>query len=385
MKKHLLILSLIVGLTGNIASADELYRFGQDYRAMAMGNTGIVTGNNSFVLFQNPAALSNVFDWWFDTPSLQITGSEDLKQDAQQATSEGEAFFDNLVNNMDDFTGREYYLRAAVGVNLVSNISPKGGAIAGNYLAEHTIHAQIRNAAAPEFDFFQRNDTIRIAGFSYPVGIGKLVIGLSYKQIDRSEFEFTYTTLDAANKEPIPDIVIPAVSDEGVSGSGSGYDLGFVYRTSTAAHIALAGVFRSEVDLGDAGTIPANMDVGIGLRQEAGMFRFVAEMDIRDVTRALGREDVETSEKSIMRRVHYGAELGLFPLNKTYSLISLRAGYNSGYLSWGGEFRPPVGVTLGAARYSEEIGEYAGQRESMRTEVYASFDLMTLISLLFPV
>lgn len=375
---------LLFGLSTQ-AIAGDFYRTGQDFRSLSMGGTGVVTSNSSYTLFQNPAALSNVFDWWTDTPALQVTISDDLKSDAQSAMTDGDAFFNDLINNMSNYTGSDYYLRIQAGLNIVSNLDPKGFSIAGNAVLEHTVHAQIRNAASPEFQFFQREDSIKTGGFSFPIGVGKMVFGLGYRQVDRQEMTFTYDAIDAANGAAVPEIKFPGVSTSGVKGSGGGFDIGFIYRTASDWHLTWGGVWRNEIDLGDATSIPAQLDLGVGMRHDLQMFRFIAEIDLKDATRQLGTEGKSVGEKSLLRRLHYGAELGLFPVNKTYSLISLRGGYNSGYATYGWEFHMPGSIYFGWARYTEEIGEYSGQRGSIRSDYYLAIDIFSLLSFLSPI
>lgn len=385
--KHTTIILILITVFGfSDLHARDFYRIGQDYRSLAMGNTGVVSANNSFALFQNPAALSNVFNGWTDTPGIQMTVSDDLKEDVTKAMSDSGGFTDDIGSNLDQYVGKDYYLRLNAGAHLASNITKKGFSIAGAYMIEHTIHAQTRNTAAPYLDFFQREDTIKAAGFSYPIGLGKIVLGIGYKQIDRGELSFTYDTLDAANEASMPSVTAPGISSDGSTASGSAFDVGFIYRTATAAHISFGGVWRNKVDMGDdVEGIPTNIDLGIAMRQDSDMFRLILEFDLKDVTRALGSAEMEPSEKSITRRMHYGAELGLIPLNMTNSLLMLRSGYNSGYFTWGWEFHLPTGLYFGFARYTEEIGEYAGQRPSIRSDYYLSIDILTLFSFLMPI
>jgi len=354
------------------SEAKEFYRIGQDYRAMAMGNTGITTANNSSALFYNPAAMSNIFSWWVDFPGMQFYYSDnwadayDRYQNGIQLETQSEIF-----SFMEDFLGDNYYLRVDAAINAFFNMDKKGFTIGANYTYEYILDFSIRNAAAPEVDYLSRLDLIKQAGFSYPIGLGQFVIGITFKQIDRNELLGLYTYNDALNETEFPDFTT-VFSGGGDSGSGTGYDIGFVYRTSTAAHITYGAVWRSEVLLGDATKIPSQVDLGISLRQESLMFRWILAMDIKDVLFALEPEGDETS-RSYMRRLHYGTEIGIFPIDKTSSFLSIRAGYNQGYLTYGAEMTIYHYMNIGYTKYTEEIGEYSGQRGSDRTVWYLSF------------
>ncbi len=358
-------------LTGS-AQSKEFYRIGQDYRALAMGNTGITTANNSSALFYNPAAMSNIFSWWVDMPGLQFAYSDNWA-DAYERYSNGVKFENQseIFDFLDDEIGEAYYLRVNAAVNAFVNMDPKGFTLGANYTYEYLLDFSIQNASAPEMEYLSRLDLIKQFGFSYPIGLGQIVVGATYKQINRNELLGVYTYADALNEVDFPDFTSVA-SGGGNNGAGTGYDLGFIYRTSTAAHISWGMVYRSKIDLEDATEIPAQVDFGISMRQESLMFRWILAMDIRDMTFALENDEEDETSRSYMRRLHYGTEVGIFPIDKTSSFISLRAGYNAGYLSWGGELTLFRYMNLGYARYTEEIGEYAGQRGSERKVWYLS-------------
>lgn len=375
VKKGTVILIALISillLNANKGIASEFYRIGQDYRAMAMGNTGITTANNSAALFYNPAAMSNIFSWWVDVPGMQFYYSDNWV-DAFERYKNGITFDSQseIIDFLDDNLGENYYLRVNLAANGFFNMDPKGFTIGGNYTYEYILDLSIRNASAPEVNYLSRLDLIKQAGFSYPVGLGQFVIGVTLKQIDRSELLGVYTYSDALNDVDFPDFTEVAKSG-GDSGGGTGYDLGFIYRFATAAHISLGMVWRSEVDFGGPTKIPAQLDLGISMRQESLMFRWIVAMDIKDALFGLEPEGDDTP-RSYMRRLHYGTEVGILPIDKTTSFISLRAGYNQGYLTYGAEMSIYRYMNIGYAKFTEEIGEYAGQNGSERTVWYLSF------------
>jgi hypothetical protein len=365
---HLIILFLPLILVSATGMSRDFYRISQDYRSLAMGNTGIASTNNSSALFYNPAAMSNVFSWWFDFPMVQVEYSDDAAalyetvQEGLDLESQDEQF-----DFMEENIGKNPYVRIDLGFNAFANLNKKGFTVGGNYTYEVIVDLEVRNASAPEIVAYERLDHIRQVGFSYPLGMGEFIIGLTYKTIDRQELAFTYNFIDATNERDFPTLL-----DDGLKGFGTGYDIGFIYRTATAAHISIGGVWRSEINLGDASDIPAQLDLGLSSRQDGDLFRLILAMDIRDVTRNLGTEDQESGNKSLIRRLHYGAEIGIFPMDKTTSIFSVRGGYNSGYVTYGLELALAHALVLGYTRYTEETGEYAGQKPSARKVFYLS-------------
>ncbi len=92
-------------------------------------------------------------------------------------------------------------------------------------------------------------------------------------------------------------------------------------------------------------------------------------VDIRDITMNQGSE----GDESWARRIHAGMELGMFPTSDLNYLLTVRGGYNQGYKTLGGEVRLGNSLVAGVTQYSEEVGEFAGDRENKRTAVYISF------------
>ncbi|MCP4294983.1 MAG: hypothetical protein GY786_05205 [Proteobacteria bacterium] len=60
----LFLFSLLIGVFNSHVETVEYRRFGRDYRALEMGNTGITSATNSAVLYYNPAVLASIQDWW---------------------------------------------------------------------------------------------------------------------------------------------------------------------------------------------------------------------------------------------------------------------------------------------------------------------------------
>ncbi len=352
--------------------AIEYRRIGQDYRSLAMGNTGIASANNSAALFYNPAAMANIFTWWIDFPFVQVAFSDDAEELYEMAR-EGSFDLDTKeeqIEFMNDFIGKHPYLKIDAGTNLFINIDKKGMTMGANYTYEATLDIEVTNPSLPEIHSFSRLDHIRQAGISVPIGLGKLVLGVSYKVIERKELDFTYDLNNALAEDDFP-----TLDKDGVKGSGTGYDIGFLYRTATKSRIMIGGVWRKNIELQDATEIPEEFALGTAMIHEFGIFRLTAAIDWRDITNQQGSE----GDESFARRFHYGLELGILPLSKNSSWISLRTGYNQGYRAadnWGlsgVELALGHSLILGYTKYIEETGEYAGQKPSPRTVYYLSF------------
>lgn len=373
-RKQPIILFVFLFLVGTSAPlhAIEYRRLGQDYRSLAMGNTGIASANTSAALFYNPAAMANITTWWMDFPFVQAAYSDDAEELYEMAR---DGAFDletqeDQIEFMNNYIGKNPYIKVSAGANMFINMDRKGMTVGGNYTYEATLDIEVSNPSLPEIQSFSRLDHIRQGGISIPIGLGKLVLGLNYKVIERQELGFTFDLDDALAGEDFP-----TLSDDAVKGSGTGYDIGFLYRLPSKSRIMIGGVWRSRIDMGDATDIPEELALGAAMTHNLGIFRTTLAMDWRDITNKQGSE----GDTSLSRRLHYGLEIGVFPISNSTSLISLRSGCNQGYCStenWGLsgiELALGHNLILGYTKYTEETGEYAGQSPSERTIYYLSF------------
>ena len=347
----------------------EYRRQYQDYRSLAMGNTGIASANNSATIFYNPAALANITEGWMDFPDFQAIYSkeaESIYEDLQSGS-----FLDSsseIATFMTKYMGKNIYAQVDIGTSFFFNADKKGLTIGGNMLAERIYEYKISNPAVPQIDAFERYDIIRQIGFSYPIGLGQFILGGTAKEVDRSEKSFTYTMLQADNGEDFPSSGFPGVSG-GEKKKGTGYDVGFLWRFATPFRLVLGGVWRKKIDLGeDVTDLPEESALGITMAHSFGLFRWTFAVDVRDISYKQGSED----DVSLNRRVQAGTEFSMFPSSDMNYLLSVRGGYNQGYPSWGGEVRLGNFLVLGVAHYTEEIGEFAGETGNIRTAAFFS-------------
>lgn len=365
MKLRLLLILTLALLMASSAWAVEYRRPGQDYRNLAMGNTGIVTATSSSALHYNPAALANIFNWWVEFPMIQVAYSKDAKALYDTAKSGGFNLDtqEEQIDFMNDYIGQNPYVQIDTGVNLFVPLNEKGFVIGGNYTYEAVLDLKISNQALPQIDAYIKLDHIRQTGFSFPLGLGKWILGVSAKRIERQDLDFSYTMNDALNETDFP-----TLADDGNKGLGTGYDVGLLYRAPSEWRLMYGLVYRQEIDLGDAGVEPGEVAFGVASFQDFGPVRWTTALDFRDLTFQRGSE----GDTSLNRRTHLGMEFGFVPLNKTTTLFSLRAGYAQGWPSYGAEIALGRALVLGYTKYTEEVGEWAGHDGNERTMLFLS-------------
>ena len=348
----------------------EYRRQAQDVRSLGMGNTGIASAHTSSAIFYNPAVLANITEGWIDLPAVQAIysdGAKSLYKDIQ-----GSGFLETKKEQqdfMDKYIGEEVYIQADVGASFFFNVDPKGFTVGGNWLYERIYDYEVSNPPTPQIEAFERYDRIKQIGFSYPIGLGQIVLGVAGKVVRRSEKSFVFTTSQMLAEEKFPSPGFPDVND-GETADGHGWDIGFLWRIPTRYKWAVGGVWRKEVDLDEkVANVPEESAIGATMAHTFGVFRWTFALDLRDISFKQGSD----GDRSKNRRVHTGMELSIFPTSDLNYLLSLRAGYNQGYPTTGAELRLGNLLVLGYARYTEETGEYGGEKGSKRTAWFVSF------------
>jgi hypothetical protein len=96
--------------------------------------------------------------------------------------------------------------------------------------------------------------------------------------------------------------------------------------------------------------------VNLGFRAQHTFFGTVATtfaLDYKDLAGELG------NDKDKGKRIHAGAEIGF------WKLLRIRAGVNQGYGTFGADLDLWI-LRFSYARYTEEVGAYAGQKKDER-------------------
>ncbi|MDT8446028.1 MAG: hypothetical protein RRB13_03895 [bacterium] len=343
MSKSTLLFILLALFGYHNAQAEEYYQPLKSPRALAMGNTGVASANDSYALSYNPAVLANTRKWWVDYAAWTVEGSNGLTAlDVLPNVAQINYPYlkeDGMVEDTRTsfLTKDQPHIRANAGINFVAQVSDAGTAIGANYLREVVMQGLEDNSL-----LYQRNDRITQGGFSLPLFSGSFVVGLGVRQIQRRD-----ATSDAAT-----------VPSFGEYEQGSAYDLGILWRVPGAAHatLALAAQNIGGMDIGTATDAePQEVHLGFNLDLDLGVMRLVPTIDIRGLSTPRERSN----------RIHSGLEVGLFPNETGGNWISLRGGTNEGYPTSGVEFN--IGnhaIILGAARYFEEIGSSAAKVKS---------------------
>ncbi len=319
---------------------------------MALGNTGVSSANDSAALFYNPAVLANVKGWWIDYAAWTIEFSDGFTIPETMLSLASTTFPYINRNGLSDSDKDTFlsktnpYLRGSAGMTLTASIMDEGLSFAGAYIMETIITTTQEGNI-----IYQRDDLIKKYGVSIPLGMGSLVVGIARSDIDRR-------VASDNSSDSIPDW-----SDRY---TGSGYDVGILYRMANKARVTwglvaynYGGVTYGDSDIEDSQSIA----LGVSMNHELGIFKIMPAIDIREINSSAAKNNT----------VHAGLEIGMFPNSTGGSYLTYRIGYNQGYATQGAELNFfNHSMIIGYATYSEEVGTGTEKSESKRTVYYFS-------------
>ncbi|MFZ5864067.1 MAG: hypothetical protein ACOYXR_14680 [Nitrospirota bacterium] len=334
------------------AWADPLPLFYQGIRPLGMGGAFTAVADDENAMMYNPAGLNKIkgfgrFDLLNPLAAIStntIEFAQDLQDvaDAQDETQQAILAADLL----DKWLGERFHARAAVFPNLT--VHNFGVGVLGQGQFDGAVH----NAAGSNaLDIRGGYDIAGVVsgamGFS-PFG-STLRVGVTGKYVQRSLLDQSYTANDLVQQDGID------LDRDLLDGSGFGFDagviLGFPLPLSPSVGVAVQNI--GDVDLGDAGILPQQINMGVALEPSLGFGRLTLAADMLDVTKELG------ADNDMGKRLHAGAEFA-FP-----AVLSLRVGMNQGYLAAGATMDLRI-LKIAYAYSIEEVGAFAGQDPDRR-------------------
>lgn len=352
-----------------------------DLRALAMGNAfgPIARGENA--LFYNPAGLAQYdFDLKAEY-SANVAGTKKFALDTYNLTqSASTQDYIDYLTRYEGTTQRFNYNTLLSGVaNLgYANVGFGWGSLDGYRYTLDFVDAG--NPGDPTDDILNiKEDRLRLqsGAVGFKLDKGKVLLGIAAKSFKYSERtqSIPYLQLIASNSldfNPTGPVYPTATS----------YDLGMLYRMEfwpalkpqmslTAYNVGGVTLKKSGFDTLD---VPASYNIGFAFGPDTGPVHWLVSAELEDVSDALkvtdtgsganaglsctdpARTETCTNQpRSLLQRTHLGAEIGFWRTPTGNNIISLRAGNNSGYFTYGAELNFWI-VRLLYARGAENLG-----------------------------
>lgn len=349
MKPWILIALLLIATP---VFAEELPVFYKGIRPLGMGGAFTAVADDENALFYNPAGLNKIegyggieiFNPYVETSKNTMDFFKDVKDiaDAETDTEQTELAADLL----EEWLGEHLHLRTGLFPNVTFHNFGIG------VLAQGVFDGEVHNPLG--------SNTLEVRGgydvalvvsgaYGFIVMDNPLQIGATGKIIQRQALDKTYTTRELVEEDGIDP------TDDLEKGTGFGLDLGAIYSLPVFLAPSFGLVIQNiaDTDLGDAGQLQQQLNLGAAVRPPIAFGEVVVAFDMVDLTRQIGSDD------DLAKRLHLGVEYQL-PM-----IFAFRAGFNQGYFSFGAAADVWI-LKLAYAYYIEEIGAYAGQQPDRR-------------------
>ena len=341
------------------AHAEEIPLFYQGIRPLGMGGAFTAVADDENAIFYNPAGLlqkkgKGNFDIILPILStLEIGGnSTDLIKDVLDISklSNDSEKSDRAISLVNKFLGEQFYLKTSFFPNFTYHNFGVG------LLAQGAISATLHNPISSNaVEAKGQGDIAMLFSYARPVEVKKspVFVGVTAKGVKRYFFDAAYSLRELTEETIDPEASLK-------EGTGAALDIGFLYPMSGVLASPLIksmalqptlGLSLQNIvggDLGGAGEIPFQANLGVAFKQKVKRGALLLAADIVDLTHNVG------DDNDFPKRLHMGLEYQL------PRILVLRTGLYQGYPSFGADIDLWL-IHFTYAYYVEEIGAFTGQ------------------------
>jgi len=331
----------------------------ESIRARGMGNAFTAAANDEMLLFYNPAALRSVYYNMYEVVGFNTTTNENTINLGKSSSS---------FSTIGSLAGKKIYNEANLG--LLSHVNSRFG---WSLFSNGLLDIQVRNPIIPYLETKAYVQTGLAGGMAWSFLDYQLDLGLGVKLVQRSGIDTKLHIFDEAIIEFTEDTKTTKLQKKFVSKAAFAPDAGVIYHFDSYHNMEPKIAFSLQniggLDFEGAGKVPMTMNIGVSTESEFNGFDMILAADYRDLADSQGM----ISKGNIMteRNIKIGVEFGWQKLFNGHHLISIRAGRNGPYNSVGWSLNL-FGFKVDFAKYSEEIGGYAGELEDKRTSLQVS-------------
>ena len=331
----------------------------ESIRARGMGNAFTAAANDEMLLFYNPAALRSVYYNMYEVVGFNTTTNENTINLGKSSSS---------FSTIGSLAGKKIYNEANLG--LLSHVNSRFG---WSFFSNGLVDIQVRNPIIPYLETKAYVQTGLAGGMAWSFLDYQLDLGLGVKLVQRSGIDTKLHIFDEAIIEFTEDTKTTKLQKKFVSKAAFAPDAGVIYHFDSYHNMEPKVAFSLQniggLDFEGAGKVPMTMNIGVSTESEFNGFDMILAADYRDLADSQGM----VSKGNIMteRNIKIGVEFGWQKLFNGHHLISIRAGRNGPYNTVGWSLNL-FGFKVDFAKYSEEIGGYAGELEDKRTSLQVS-------------
>ena len=361
-----LLLIVFFTLGASLVQAAEPSFLRESIRARGMGHAFTAVANDEMVLYYNPAALRSVQYNPFEI--FKINVSSNAQVNAPLIKGHGSIDPDNINYDEGGFgkiAGKKVYFESNLGFLSYVN-SRFGWSIFGNTLVDVGVH----NPVFPYFDALIYAQAGILTGIAWSFFDYKLDVGIGGKVVHRigidNEIHLTSKAIiEIADGNS--DKALEEAEKLGESKTDYVPDFGLIYHFdgihNLSPRIALSFQNIGGLDFGNAGKIPMTINTGIATESELQGIDIIMAADYHDLTN--NQELASEGNTFTERNLKLGLEVGWNRIFNGHHFISFRIGRNGPYNSQGMTVNV-LGLKIDFAKYSQEVGGYAGEQEDKR-------------------
>ena len=331
----------------------------ESIRARGMGNAFTAAANDEMLLFYNPAALRSVYYNMYEVVGFNTTTNENTINLGKSSSS---------FSTIGSLAGKKIYNEA--NLSLLSHVNSRFG---WSLFSNGLLDIQVRNPIIPYLETKAYVQTGLAGGMAWSFLDFQLDLGLGVKLVQRSGIDTKLHIFDEAIIEFTEDQKTTKLQKKFASKAAFAPDAGVIYHFDSYHNMEPKVAFSLQniggLDFEGAGKVPMTMNIGVSTESEFNGFDMILAADYRDL--ADSQEMISKGNIMTERNIKIGVEFGWKKLFNGHHLISLRAGRNGPYNSVGWSMNL-FGFKVDFAKYSEEIGGYAGELEDKRTSLQVS-------------
>ena len=331
----------------------------ESIRARGMGNAFTAAANDEMLLFYNPAALRSVYYNMYEVVGFNTTTNENTINLGKSSSG---------FSTIGSLAGKKIYNEVNLG--LLSHVNSRFG---WSFFSNGLLDIQVRNPIIPYLETKAYVQTGLAGGMAWSFLDFQLDLGLGVKLVQRSGIDTKLHIFDEAIIEFTEDQKTTKLQKKFASKAAFAPDAGVIYHFDSYHNMEPKVAFSLQniggLDFEGAGKVPMTMNIGVSTESEFNGFDMILAADYRDL--ADSQEMISKGNIMTERNIKIGVEFGWQKLFNGHHLISIRAGRNGPYNSVGWSLNL-FGFKVDFAKYSEEIGGYAGELEDKRTSLQVS-------------
>ena len=331
----------------------------ESIRARGMGNAFTAAANDEMLLFYNPAALRSVYYNMYEVVGFNTTTNENTINLGKSSSG---------FSTIGSLAGKKIYNEANLG--LLSHVNSRFG---WSFFSNGLVDIQVRNPIIPYLETKAYVQTGLAGGMAWSFLDFQLDLGLGVKLVQRSGIDTKLHIFDEAIIEFTEDQKTTKLQKKFASKAAFAPDAGVIYHFDSYHNMEPKVAFSLQniggLDFEGAGKVPMTMNIGVSTESEFNGIDMILAADYRDL--ADSQEMISKGNIMTERNIKIGVEFGWQKLFNGHHLISIRAGRNGPYNSVGWSLNL-FGFKVDFAKYSEEIGGYAGELEDKRTSLQVS-------------